>query len=812
MNRKKPTKAIYIMLIIFILIILNIMFTVTIRGEDTSAWHRFKGYATDNTLKPIRDGVVITAIVVNVNGSTETYTTTVNNSLTGKNYDFYVEDPDADNNGRPIYFYIGNENTSQSVNFTTGGLNVNWSTYYNLTIDDIPKIIDNTPINGTTGDPFTFNITITEYVDSADELTVKVNWTHGSLSGNDTMIPTGGSNVNGFYFETTITLDDCESTLNYTIYVNDTSGNHNSSGPHDVAVIDNDPPQTTLELGSPRYNNFVTTSTPIYLNATDNCNDWFIHYRIWNVTSGWSPWHVGNKNTNITITFTEECTHYIEYYANDTSILNNTGTTHNTTFYVDDTPPISSIGIGNPKNGYSLYFDGSNDYVDCGNDSSLDLTDNFTIEAWINPYSFSFDAGIVSKYQELGHKGYVLRLANAEPYNRINFRGVLGSTLLQAKKWYHVVAVVKNGIAYLYLNGTLDGSGSFGDIVVNEDILTIGVDYLQSPRYFHGLIDDVRIYNKPLTQAEILSNYLGNVVTDGLVSWWKFNEGTGNTAYDSADNNNGTIHGATHISYLTSSTPIWINATDNGTSPCIVGSVDLNVSIYSFQTGNWTYYETHVDNGTASINFTIPEECRHWINITATDDLGNSVYQNTTVHVDNTPPTTTMTIGSPKYVSGGDTYITSSTSITLSAVDGGLCMVGVNHTYYRINGSSWVEYTSPFTISDGGSHTIEWYSVDYLGNMESIRSYTVYVDNTPPTTTLSVGSPRYPSTPYDGCNVTSLTLFTLSASDNPAAHNSSIAFTWYTIDGDYYTGTSFTLSGYGEGSHTITYGSQDNLG
>jgi len=349
MNRKKPTKAIYIMLIIFILIILNIMFTVTIRGEDTSAWHRFKGYATDNTLKPIRDGVIITAIVVNVNGSTETYTTTVNNSLTGKNYDFYVEDPGADNNGRPIYFYIGNENTSQSVIFTSGGLNVNWSTYYNLTIDDIPKIIDNTPINGTTGDPFTFNITIIEYVDSADELTVKVNWTHGSLSGNDTMIPTGGSNINGFYFETTITLDDCESTLNYTIFVNDTSGNHNSSGPHDVAVIDNDPPQTTLEIGSPRYNNFVTTSTPIYLNTTDNCSNWYIHYRIWNENTGWSSWYVGNQNESLITTFSEEGKHYIEYYANDTSVLNNTEMTHNETYYVDDTSPTTNLIIGSPK-------------------------------------------------------------------------------------------------------------------------------------------------------------------------------------------------------------------------------------------------------------------------------------------------------------------------------------------------------------------------------------------------------------------------------------------------------------------------------
>jgi len=82
MNRKKLAKAISLTVLPFI--ILNIIFAINVHGDDTSAWHRFKGYATDNTLKPIRDGVIITAIVVNVNGSTETYTTTVNNSLTGK--------------------------------------------------------------------------------------------------------------------------------------------------------------------------------------------------------------------------------------------------------------------------------------------------------------------------------------------------------------------------------------------------------------------------------------------------------------------------------------------------------------------------------------------------------------------------------------------------------------------------------------------------------------------------------------------------------------------------------------------------------
>jgi len=64
-----------------------------------------------------------------------------------------------------------------------------------------------------------------------------------------------------------------------------------------------------------------------------------------------------------------------------------------------------------------------------------------------------------------------------------------------------------------------------------------------------------------------------------------------------------------------------------------------------------------------------------------------------------------------------------------------------------------------------------------LGNNETGNSITVYVDDSPPTTSLSVSGSVYPSF-VDGCNVTSSTVFTLSASDNPTAHNSSVAFTW----------------------------------
>ncbi|RLF62370.1 MAG: hypothetical protein DRN33_05670, partial [Thermoplasmata archaeon] len=96
--------------------------------------------------------------------------------------------------------------------------------------------------------------------------------------------------------------------------------------------------------------------------------------------------------------------------------------------------------------------------------------------------------------------------------------------------------------------------------------------------------------------------------------------------------------------YVNFSTPIWVNATDNGTDPCIVGSVNLTVDVYNATTGAVIYHKSvEVESGWAHIGpFHITEECVHWINITARDDLNNTAYHNETVYVDNTPPVSTI--------------------------------------------------------------------------------------------------------------------------------------------------------------------------
>ncbi len=157
----------------------------------------------------------------------------------------------------------------------------------------------------------------------------------------------------------------------------------------------------------------------------------------------------------------------------------------------------------------ALSFNGSSDYIDCGNNSSLNLTDNFTIVAWIKPRSFSWLAGIVSKYHNPNANSYFLRLNRDSPYNKLEFGGqsyVTSLSTLKADQWYFVIGMRDSGIGKIYINGNFDTSSSVS-ILSSADPVYIGVDFKVDPRYFDGAIDNVMIFNRTLSEAEISTMY-----------------------------------------------------------------------------------------------------------------------------------------------------------------------------------------------------------------------------------------------------------------------------------------------------------------
>ena len=183
---------------------------------------------------------------------------------------------------------------------------------------------------------------------------------------------------------------------------------------------------------------------------------------------------------------------------------------------------------------HSINFDGNDDYIRILDHANLDLTENYTLEAWIFPESFSWLAGIISKYHTNAANGYMLRLTHQSPYTGLGFDEVVTSTgVLNSNQWYHIAAVNNGGDRSLYINGSeYTLSGTPLNVSANNNNLKIGSDY--GGRFFDGRIDEVRIWDIPRTQDDIVAT-LDTVLSGeetGLVAYYTFDEGSGDTLFD----------------------------------------------------------------------------------------------------------------------------------------------------------------------------------------------------------------------------------------------------------------------------------------
>ena len=143
------------------------------------------------------------------------------------------------------------------------------------------------------------------------------------------------------------------------------------------------------------------------------------------------------------------------------------------------------------------------------------------------------------------------------------------------------------------------------------------------------------------------------------------------------------------------------------------------------------YYRLEEEKSTTDVEWnlytepiTLTEDGSYIFRAYAEDVAGNTFGKMTPhlINIDNSPPQTTCSfegIGS-----GGNYY--KNVTIILTATDAG---IGVNSTFYRLDGGDWKTYTGPILVDTLGSHTIEYYSVDNLGHEESVHSLKFNVTN-----------------------------------------------------------------------------------
>ena len=238
---------------------------------------------------------------------------------------------------------------------------------------------------------------------------------------------------------------------------------------------------------------------------------------------------------------------------------------------------------------------------------------------------------------------------------------------------------------------------------------------------------------------------------------------------------------------VTKNTEFSISASD------IDGSGIFNLS-YRINNTSWFIYSAPFDLSGFSDGYIS-------IDYYATDLIGNIEPINSEiVYLDKDPPSTNI-----HYTDFGISFINVSTVFSFSGDDG--TGSGVNSTYYRIDGGPWLLYLTPFTL-DGfidGDHTIDFYSIDYVDNYESIKWEMIYLDLNAPSTSIHYEPESLPN------RVNTLTIFSFSDSDGTGSGIKSI---FYRIDEEAWMicGGEFNLTGYGTGNHTIEYYSIDNVG
>jgi len=162
----------------------------------------------------------------------------------------------------------------------------------------------------------------------------------------------------------------------------------------------------------------------------------------------------------------------------------------------------------------ALYFDGDNDYVNCGSDSSLAL-DAFTLEWW-----GEYDATDNESWPLNRHKpgppthGYVVIAYNEDLYLRIgngtDMNDQKSKTLTGSSNGWHQFAITynTNKVAEWFMDGTSYGTDTFTyDIAHTNSDFYIGINPDGWAREITGGIDEVRVYNRALTASEVDQNY-----------------------------------------------------------------------------------------------------------------------------------------------------------------------------------------------------------------------------------------------------------------------------------------------------------------
>ena len=259
--------------------------------------------------------------------------------------------------------------------------------------------------------------------------------------------------------------------------------------------------------------------------------------------------------------------------------------------------PVMTTGPAASSRTTVLQFDGTDDRVTVPYDASFP-TEVFTASAWIkltqptrraaiiargeddNSFNLSWqlyvtrDGTLETMLEDARENNYCYPLNNCAPMGTCT---IVGDLFVANDTWRHV-AVTRDdaGVLALYVDGEMqascEGTGvpssnNFQDLSIGSTFGTIGPPPggVEPPIWFFpGLIDEPAMWNVALSDTQITDLFSAGVdpLLPGLVGYWAFDEGTGQTVADMSSAGNDGFLG--EISDPDSADPLWVDAAATG--------------------------------------------------------------------------------------------------------------------------------------------------------------------------------------------------------------------------------------------------------
>jgi hypothetical protein len=191
--------------------------------------------------------------------------------------------------------------------------------------------------------------------------------------------------------------------------------------------------------------------------------------------------------------------------ANDISINGNNGTALGGVSLTQD-----RFGISNSA--YS--FDGINDYISI----LRNYQSAFSVSVWVNTPNISGLNPLIDGFDS----NWEVQLNNSYPdyvsfISTTNYQEFISTTSVVNNTWTHVVYTFNSNIVKLYINGVLKNQYTVNPLPNNSGNYFFGASLSGADQYYLGKLDDIGIWNRALTQDEIIGLYQSEVSCQSLV-------------------------------------------------------------------------------------------------------------------------------------------------------------------------------------------------------------------------------------------------------------------------------------------------------